>query len=85
MDEKVKTDEPKVLLTQSEDGKLKAIAGEQDGKIRTVDPTKENADQFMKIDTKGNALGNSLRSFRHSSATHHTQHRRLRCLCIRRR
>jgi hypothetical protein len=30
---KVKNDEPKVLLTQGEDGKLKAIAGEQDGKV----------------------------------------------------
>jgi hypothetical protein len=50
--------EPKVLLTQGEDGKLKVIAGEQDGKLKTVDPKKENADQFMKIDTNGNALEN---------------------------
>ena len=63
MDEKVKTDEPKVLLTQGEDGKLKAIAGEQDGKIKTVNPTKENADQFMKIDTNGNALENFFKKF----------------------
>jgi hypothetical protein len=63
MDEKVKTDEPKVLLMQGEDGKLKAIAGEQDGKLKTVNPTKENADQFMKIDTNGNALENFFKKF----------------------
>lgn len=44
MDEsKVKNEEPKVLLTQGEDGKLKVISGEQDGKLKTVDPKKENA------------------------------------------
>lgn len=64
MDEqKVKNEEPKVLLTQGEDGKLKAIAGEQDGKLKTVDPKKENADQFMKIDTNGNALENFFKKF----------------------
>jgi hypothetical protein len=64
MDEsKVKNEEPKVLLTQGEDGKLKVIAGEQDGKLKTVDPKKENADQFMKIDTNGNALENFFKKF----------------------
>lgn len=65
MDEsKVKNEEPKVLLTQGEDGKLKVIAGgEQDGKVKTVDPKKENADQFMKIDTNGNALENFFKKF----------------------
>lgn len=64
MDEKrVKNEEPKVFLTQDEDGKLKAITGEQDGKLKTVDPKKENADQFMKIDTNGNALGNFFKKF----------------------
>lgn len=64
MDEnKVKTKEPKVLLTCGDDGKLKAIAGEQDGKLKTVEPTKENADQFMKIDTNGNALENFFKKF----------------------
>lgn len=64
MDEKkVKTDEPKVLLTQGDDGKLKAIAGEQDGKLKTVAPTKENADKFMKIDTNSNALENFFKKF----------------------
>lgn len=73
MDEKVKTDEPKVLLTQGEDGKLKAITGEQGGKLKTVNPTKENADQFMKIDTNGNALENFFKKlsaqFSHPSHT----------------
>lgn len=64
MDEnKVKTDEPKVFLTRGDDGKLKAIAGEQNGKLITVDPTKGNADQFMKIDTNGNALENFFKKF----------------------
>ncbi|WP_320973869.1 DUF4099 domain-containing protein [Dysgonomonas capnocytophagoides] len=64
MDEKkVKNEEPKVFLTQGEDGKLKVIAGEQDGKLKTVDPKKENADQFMKIDTNGNALENFFKKF----------------------
>ena len=54
----------KVLLTQGEDGKLKAIAGEgKDGKLKTVDPTKENADNFLKIDTRGNALENFFKKF----------------------
>lgn len=64
MDEnKVKTDEPKVFLTRGDDGKLKAIAGEQNGKLITVDPTKENADRFLKIDTNGNALENFFKKF----------------------
>ena len=41
MDEsKVKNEEPKVLLTQGEDGKLKVIAGEQDGKVEPSTPPK---------------------------------------------
>ena len=64
MDEnKVKTDQPKVFLTRGDDGKLKAIAGEQNGKLITVDPTKENADRFLKIDTNGNALENFFKKF----------------------
>ncbi len=57
-------EDPKVLLTQGEDGKLKAIAGEgKDGKLKTVDPTKENAGDFLKIDTRGNALENFFKKF----------------------
>jgi hypothetical protein len=64
MDEKVKNEDLKVLLTQGEDGKMKAIAKEgADGKVKTVDPTKENADSFLKIDTRGNALENFFKKF----------------------
>lgn len=56
-------DDLKVLLTQGEDGKLKAIAREQNGRLKTIDPTKENADRFMKIDTNGNALENFIKKF----------------------
>jgi hypothetical protein len=64
MDEKIKNEDPKVLLTRGEDGKMKAIAGEgKDGKLKTVDPTKENADNFLKIDTRGNALENFFKKF----------------------
>lgn len=64
MDEKVKNEDPKVLLTQGEDGKMKAIAKEgADGKLKTVNPTKENADSFLKIDTRGNALENFFKKF----------------------
>ncbi len=55
--------DPKVILTQGEDGKLKAIAEDADGKLKTVDPTKENADGFLKIDTRGNALENFFKKF----------------------
>jgi hypothetical protein len=63
MEEKVKNEAPKVLLTQGEDGKLKAIAEGKDGKLKKVDPTKENADSFLKIDTRGNALENFFQKF----------------------
>jgi hypothetical protein len=64
MDEKIKNEDPKVLLTRGEDGKMKAIAGEgADGKLKTVDPTKKNADSFLKIDTRGNALENFFKKF----------------------
>ncbi|KAA6339717.1 hypothetical protein EZS27_012376 [termite gut metagenome] len=61
---KLKEETPKVLLTQGEDGKMKAIAGEgADGKLKTVNPTKENADSFLKIDTRNNALENFFKKF----------------------
>jgi hypothetical protein len=64
MDEKVRNEDPKVLLTQGEDGKMKAIAKEgADGKMKTIDPTKENADSFLKIDTRNNALENFFKKF----------------------
>jgi hypothetical protein len=64
MDEKVKNEDPKVLLTKGEDGKMKAISKEsKDGNLKTVNPTKENADSFLKIDTRGNALENFFKKF----------------------
>lgn len=73
MDEKVKNEEPKVLLTKGEDGKMKAIAGEgADGKVKTVNPTKENADSFLKIDTRSNALENFFKKF--SAQFNHPSH-----------
>ena len=70
---KVKSEEPKVLLTQGEDGKLKVITGEQDGKLKTVEPTKANADQFLKVDTNSNFLENFFKKmsaqFNHPSHT----------------
>ncbi|KAA6311554.1 hypothetical protein EZS27_037340, partial [termite gut metagenome] len=61
---KLEDETPKVLLTQGEDGKMKAIVGEgADGKLKTVDPTKENADSFLKIDTRSNALENFFKKF----------------------
>lgn len=73
MDEKVKNEDPKVLLTQGEDGKMKAIAKEgADGKLKTVSPTKENADSFLKIDTRGNALENFFKKF--SAQFNHPSH-----------
>ena len=55
--------DPKVILTQGDDGKLKAISQEKDGKLKKVDPTKENADSFLKINTHGNALENFFQKF----------------------
>ena len=73
MDEKIKNENQKVLLTQGEDGKLKAIAGEgKDGKLKTVDLTKENADSVLKIDTHGNALENFFKKF--SAQFNHPSH-----------
>jgi hypothetical protein len=68
MAEKIKNEEPKVLLTQGEDGKLKAVTGiGEDGKLKTTGPTKENADSFFKFDTHGNALDNFLKKFSEQS------------------
>lgn len=56
-------EDPKVILTQGDDGKLKAVAQGKDGELKTIDPTKENADSFLKIDTRGNALENFFTKF----------------------
>ena len=54
----------RVLLTADENGKMQAITNvDKDGKVKTVTPTKENADSFLKIDTRGNALENFFKKF----------------------
>lgn len=64
MDENIKNEEPKVLLTKGEDGKLKAVSGmEKDGKLNTVDPTKENADKFFQVNPSGNLIENFMQKF----------------------
>lgn len=63
MDEKIKKEDPKVILMQGDDGKLKAVAEGKDGQLKKVNPTKENADDFLKIDTRGNALENFFQKF----------------------
>lgn len=56
--------EPKVLLVRGEDGKLKVVSGmEKDGKLNTVDPTKENSDKFFNINPNGNVLENFFSKF----------------------
>ncbi|MDR0412963.1 MAG: hypothetical protein LBH61_04080 [Dysgonamonadaceae bacterium] len=54
-----------VLLMADENGKMmKAVAGvDKDGKVKTVAPTKENADSFLQIDARGNALENFCKKF----------------------
>lgn len=63
----------KVLLTPGEDGKLKAVAGmEKDGRLNTVEPTKENSDKFFQINPNGNLLDNFMQKF--SSQYEHPSH-----------
>ena len=53
-----------LLLAKGEDGKLKAVSGmEKDGKLNTVDPTKENADKFFQINPSGNLIENFMQKF----------------------
>lgn len=64
MAEKIKNGEPVILLVQGDDGKLRAVTGlGEDGKMKTVDPTKENADKFFNIDSRGNVLENFMKKF----------------------
>ena len=64
MAEKIKDGEPVILLVRGEDGRLRAVTGMgQDGKLNTVDPTKENVDKFFNIDSRGNVLENFMKKF----------------------
>ncbi len=63
MEEKVK-DQDILLVKESESDKLKVVSGmEENGKIKTVEPTKENQSQFLIIDTNGNMLENFMTNF----------------------
>jgi hypothetical protein len=74
MAEKQKNEQPKVLLAQDENGKLQAVTGvdEKGGKLKTAAPTKENADAFLKFDTRGNPLESFLKKF--SEQANHPSH-----------
>lgn len=64
MDNNIKNGEPVILLVQGEDGGLRAVTGmEPSGKLNTVSPTKENADKFLNIDSRGNLLENFMQKF----------------------
>ncbi len=65
MNEKIKSDDKKVLLvTNEKDGNLKAVAGlDKEGKIKTVNPIKENEGSFLKIDKNSNVLENFFKNF----------------------
>ena len=81
MDEQIKNDEPKVLLTKGEDGKLKAVMGmNKDGTLNTVDPTKENSDKFFAINSNGNPLENFMQKF--SGQYEHPSHTGLYAVAV---
>ena len=64
MDEKIKKDEPLVLLSIGADGNLKVVSGmNKDGTLNTVNPTKENSDKFFEINSNGNPLENFMQKF----------------------
>lgn len=64
MDNNIKNGEPVILLVRGEDGGLRAVTGmEPNGKLNTVSPTKENADKFLNIDSRGNVLENFMQKF----------------------
>lgn len=64
MEQKMKNDEPVVLLAVTADGRLKAVIGlEKDGKLKTADPTRENSDKFFQINPNGNILENFMQKF----------------------
>lgn len=63
MEEKVKNQDI-LLVKESESEQLKVVARmEENGKMKTVEPTKENQSQFLIIDTNGNMLENFMTNF----------------------
>ena len=63
MDEKIK-DQEALLVKDSKDENLKAISGtDEKGGLKTVSPTAEHEQSFLKIDKHSNALENLLSNF----------------------
>lgn len=64
MNEKIKNEDPKVLLTADGNGKVKAVSGMgEDGKLKTVEPTKANLGKMLEYDKNGNLLENFFKKF----------------------
>ncbi len=61
----MKPEAPKILFAVDEQGRLKVVTGGDDGngKLKTADPTKENAGNFLQFDTHGNPLENFFKKF----------------------
>ena len=63
MDEKIK-DQEVLLVKDSKDENLKAVAGtDEKGGLKTVPPTAEHEQSFLKFDKHSNALENFLSNF----------------------
>jgi len=63
MDEKIK-DQEALLMKDSKDENLKALSGtDEKGGLKTVSPTAEHEQSFLKIDKHSNALENLLSNF----------------------
>ena len=63
MDEKIK-DQEVLLVKDSKDENLKAVAGtDEKGGLKTVPPTADHEQSFLKFDKHSNALENFLSNF----------------------
>src|SRR3990167_11239909 len=53
-----------LLVLDKEKKKIQAVKGiDENGKLETVDPTKENQSQFMRVDKHGDFLSNFFTNF----------------------
>ena len=63
MDEKIK-DQEVLLVKEQKDESLRAVAGaDEKGELKTVPPTAEHEQSFLKFDKQSNALENFLSNF----------------------
>lgn len=63
MDEKIK-DQEVLLVKEQKDESLRAVAGaDEKGELKTVPPTAEHEQSFLKFDKHSNALENFLSNF----------------------